>query len=99
MLSAMMRGYAPAWALGDAGGVARFPVLAGIKHHLTIIVDNDSAGRAAASKCSQPWTAAGCEVRRVVPLLRRHAATALNLLWSGSLVNLLLINLPPDSVP
>src|ERR1019366_8495832 len=53
MLSAMMRGYAPAWALGDAGGVARFPVLAGIKHHLTIIVDNDSAGRAAASKCSQ----------------------------------------------
>jgi putative DNA primase/helicase len=67
VLSAMMRGYAPAWALGDAGGVARFPVLAGIKHHLTIIVDNDAAGQAAALKCSRRWTAAGCEVRRVVP--------------------------------
>jgi hypothetical protein len=32
MLSAMMRGYAPAWALGDAGSVAQFPVLADIKH-------------------------------------------------------------------
>ena len=67
MLSAMMRGYAPAWALGDAGGVAAFPVLAGIKHPLTIIVDNDEAGHAAALNCSKRWTSAGRAVRRVVP--------------------------------
>jgi hypothetical protein len=53
MLSAMMRGYAPAWALGDAGSVAQFPVLADIKHNLTIIVDNDAAGQAAARECSR----------------------------------------------
>jgi hypothetical protein len=67
MLSAMVRGYAPAWTLGDAGGVAQFPVLADIKLHLTIIVDNDAAGQSAALKCSQRWTNAGREVRRVVP--------------------------------
>jgi putative DNA primase/helicase len=52
--------------VGDAGGVARFPVLAGIEC-LTILVDNDATGQAAALECSKRWTGAGCEVFRVLP--------------------------------
>jgi putative DNA primase/helicase len=68
ILSAMMRGFTPAWALGDTGNLGAFPILSGIEA-LTIIVDNDAneAGQAAALKCSRRWTAAGCEVRRVIP--------------------------------
>jgi hypothetical protein len=68
MLAAMMRGFVPAWALGDAGGVSSFPVLAGIDA-LTIVVDNDEsgAGQQAASACYDRWRDAGREVWCVVP--------------------------------
>ena len=51
-IAGMMLGFAPAWALGDAGSLRSFPVLAGIDA-LTILVDNDAnqAGQAAASEC------------------------------------------------
>jgi hypothetical protein len=54
--------------LGDAGAVAKFPVLAGIGC-LTVLVDNDAngVGQAAALECSRRWTSMGREVFRVVP--------------------------------
>lgn len=73
VLSAMQLGFKPAWAVGDDGGIAKFPVLAGIDA-LTIFVDNDAAdkngrlaGPSAASECSKRWVAAGREVRRIIP--------------------------------
>jgi hypothetical protein len=41
-------------------------VLADIKHNFTIIVDNDAASQAAARECSQSWTSADREVRRII---------------------------------
>lgn len=54
--------FAPAWAALDAGGLASFPVLAGIES-LTIAGDHDPAGIRAAHACAQRWTEAGREVR------------------------------------
>jgi hypothetical protein len=78
MIAARMRGLRPAWAVGSAGALKNFPVLNGVEA-LTIIVDHDlpdrngrQAGQEAALECSQRWTAAGREVRRVVP--RRQGA-------------------------
>jgi hypothetical protein len=68
MLGAMMLGYRPAWALGDRGNLAYFPLLAAIDA-LTIIVDNDENGdgQKAAARCYDRWFAAGREVWCVVP--------------------------------
>jgi putative DNA primase/helicase len=68
VLSAMRLGFSPAWALGDAGSLRRFPVLSGIEC-LTIIVDNDESGtgQRAALECSSRWTSAGREVFRIIP--------------------------------
>jgi hypothetical protein len=78
MIAARMRGLRPAWAVGSAGALKNFPVLGGVEC-LSIIVDHDlpdkngrQAGQEAALECSQRWTAAGREVRRVVP--RRQGA-------------------------
>jgi Toprim domain len=65
-LSGMTLGYAPAWAIGCAGGLRAFPVLAGIES-LTVLVDHDRAGQEAAAACSARWTSAGREVFRFVP--------------------------------
>jgi putative DNA primase/helicase len=68
VLSGMTLGYVPAWALGDAGELAAFSVLPGVKS-ITILVDHDhsGAGQRAALKCSSRWTDAGREVFRLVP--------------------------------
>jgi CHC2 zinc finger/Toprim domain len=78
MIAARMRGFRPAWALGSAGAIKQFPVLAGIGA-LTILVDNDEADRNgrragpdAAAECSARWTAADREVRRIVPRRTGH---------------------------
>jgi hypothetical protein len=73
-IAGMMLGFTPMWALGSAGAIASFAVLPGVKC-LTILTDNDKAnvitgktpGQNAARECSQRWTEAGCEVRRIVP--------------------------------
>ena len=67
-LSAMMLGLTPAWALGDAGAIGTFPVLAGIDG-LTILVDHDASGtgQKQAAKCRDRWLAAGREVLTVQP--------------------------------
>jgi hypothetical protein len=68
VLAAMMRGFAPAWALGDAGSVERFPVLPGVEA-VTICVDNDAnaVGQKASATCFDRWRAAGREVWCLVP--------------------------------
>jgi putative DNA primase/helicase len=76
VLSAMQLGFRPAWALSGTSGIKAFPVLNGIGS-LTILVDNDGngAGPRVALDCSTRWTAAGHEVRRVIP---RHPGDDLN---------------------
>ncbi len=68
VLSGMVLGFTPAWAVGDADNLKNFPVLAGIEC-LTVLVDHDASGtgQRAALECSARWTDAGCEVRRVLP--------------------------------
>jgi putative DNA primase/helicase len=58
----------PAWAVGDAGNLAAFPVLPGVDS-LTILVDHDESGtgQRAALECSRRWTNAGQEVFRIIP--------------------------------
>ena len=67
-LAAMALNFRPMWALGDAGEIAKFPLLPGIET-LTIIVDNDAnrTGQDSALECSLRWTSMGREVFRVVP--------------------------------
>jgi putative DNA primase/helicase len=67
-LAGMALNFCPTWALGDAGAVAKFPVLQGVEC-LTILVDNDASGtgQASALECSGRWTGEGREVFRVVP--------------------------------
>ena len=67
-LAGMALNFKPAWALGFAGAIAKFPVLPGIEC-LTILVDNDASGtgQTKALECSRRWTSMGCEVFRVVP--------------------------------
>ena len=48
----------PAWAAIDSGGLAKFPVIDGIKR-LVILVDHDDAGMAAATAGRARWEAAG----------------------------------------
>jgi hypothetical protein len=52
----------PTWAIGDANGIAKFPVLAGVES-LTILAENGCAANAAAVEaCGERWSAAGREV-------------------------------------
>jgi putative DNA primase/helicase len=54
-------GYAPVWAVIDAGNLKALPVLPGIET-LVIGADNDAAGTAAARACAARWADAGAEV-------------------------------------
>jgi hypothetical protein len=72
-LAAMALGFRPAWAVGHAGGIARFPILAGIET-LTLVIDNDhpdangrQAGHAAARECGRRWMEAGRQILNVIP--------------------------------
>lgn len=62
-LAVISLGFRPTWALLSAGGIGRFPALAGIQA-LTIFADNDvsGTGERAALDCSTRWQAAGAEV-------------------------------------
>jgi putative DNA primase/helicase len=52
--------FSPIWAALDAGNIASFPLLNGIEG-LTVLVDNDDAGRAAFEKVATRWRAVGKE--------------------------------------
>lgn len=63
-LAGMQLGFAPGWALGDAGNLQSFPVIPNVTQ-LTILVDYDRAGEDAARTCMFRWFDAGRKVRRV----------------------------------
>jgi Toprim domain-containing protein len=60
----------PVWALLSSGGLAAFPVLAGIEC-LWIAVGHDPAGERAAHTCADHWRVAGREVFLVRPRAER----------------------------
>jgi putative DNA primase/helicase len=61
-------GLRPAWALLNTGGIANFPVLAGLDG-LRIFLENDANGASvrAAQQCASRWYLAGCNVLYVFP--------------------------------
>lgn len=67
-LACIGMGFRPMWIALSAGGIASFPVLAGIEA-LTIFVDNDPTGRGAAETCTHRWSSAQREVTKVIPAI------------------------------
>ena len=65
MMAARQLGLAPAWALGSAGMVARFPVTS--TGHLRICGERDEASARAIELCGRRWHAAGRRVQLVMP--------------------------------
>jgi putative DNA primase/helicase len=65
MMAARQLGLAPAWALGSAGMVARFPVTSA--GHLRICGERDEASARAVELCTRRWQAAGRQVQVVLP--------------------------------
>jgi len=67
-LAARGLGFRPVWALGSAGPIGTFPVLASIEA-LTILRESDKKGTnaAAAQACARRWIAAGREAIVVNP--------------------------------
>ena len=59
-------GFRPCWALGSAGGIKAFPIVAGVES-LTILAEHDDANRRAIDACAGRWHAAGREVIVVEP--------------------------------
>jgi hypothetical protein len=57
----------PTWALGDANGIEKLPVLDGIES-LTFLIENGCAANAKAIEvCGTRWRNAGREVRKAIP--------------------------------
>jgi hypothetical protein len=75
-LAGMAMGFRPAWALGSAGSIRNFPVLAGIDC-LTIVTDHDDEGKRAADACRERWTNAGREVLIVMSAVESEDANDL----------------------
>jgi hypothetical protein len=65
-LAVIGTGWAPIWAMGSAGAMARFPVLPGIEA-LTIFADTDEVGLKAARTVGQRWANAGREALVLKP--------------------------------
>jgi putative DNA primase/helicase len=65
-MAANQMGYGPAWAVGCANAVKRFPVLPGVGR-LILLEENNAASREAVAACGQRWARTGREVIRVVP--------------------------------
>ncbi len=67
-MAARQMGLKPAWALGSAGAIARFPVLAGVDV-LTVFAETDDAGANARAieEVGARWRTAGCEIYVVTP--------------------------------
>jgi hypothetical protein len=66
-LAARAMGLKPAWALGSAGAIKNFPLLAGVEC-LSILVELDAgASDKASAECAERWHAAGREVITLAP--------------------------------
>jgi putative DNA primase/helicase len=70
-LAARQLGFRPVWALGSAGAIGAFPVLAGIDA-LTILAETDDKGANLmnAQVCARKWIEAGREVSIIEPNIR-----------------------------
>jgi hypothetical protein len=79
-LAGMVFGFAPAWALGSAGAIAKFPVLSGIEA-LTVLAerDADGANERATRECFGRWSAAGRDVFRVTSMIGGDTNDALTM--------------------
>jgi hypothetical protein len=68
-LSGYPLGLWPAWALGSADAIAKFPLIPGVGH-LVIHCENDSSGTSArvVRECGNRWYAAGREVTLAEPV-------------------------------
>jgi hypothetical protein len=73
VLAGMAFGFRPAWALGSAVNLKKFPVFSGVET-LVVLVDHDhpdlrgrTAGQEAAEAVSHRWRMSGREVLRVMP--------------------------------
>jgi hypothetical protein len=62
-LAGMVFGFAPAWALGSADAIRKFPTLSGVDA-LTILGEPGDANARAVMECFDRWSAAGREVFR-----------------------------------
>jgi hypothetical protein len=67
-LAARMLGFRPAWAVGSAGAIGAFPLLAGVDG-LTILAETDDAGAnaRAVKACAGRWSAAARDVIVATP--------------------------------
>lgn len=61
-LAGQQLGYRPVWALGSAGAIAAFPVLAGIET-VIVLAESDDASSRAAEACCERYEAAESEAR------------------------------------
>jgi hypothetical protein len=85
-LAGIAFGLRPAWALGSAGAIAKFPVLAGIEV-LTVLGENDGgANERAYRECGERWDAAGREVFIARPPVGKDLADTLVAVMSGNYV-------------
>jgi hypothetical protein len=75
LAAARMFDFAPIWATGDADGMARFPLMAGIEE-LTAIADQDASGTGerAAHAVTDRYSAAGRYAGIVIPKARGDIA-------------------------
>ena len=66
-LALYLAGCRPIWALGSAGGIARFPVIFGVGE-LVICADHDKngVGQRAAAECTKRWNATTHQRARIV---------------------------------
>ncbi len=72
-LAARQLGLRPVWALGSAGAIGKFPVIAGVEE-LTILGERDvGASRKAADECRANW-----RLQRVALLLPARGAKDFN---------------------
>ena len=62
-LALIAQGHAPVWALGSAGGIARLPIVAGVRE-LVICADNDASwtGKKAAAAAMMTWGERACAI-------------------------------------
>ncbi|MGE7469242.1 AAA family ATPase [Bosea sp. NPDC003192] len=65
-LSGHGMGFAPTWAMGSAGAIAKLPVVNGVDT-LTILGEHDAANASAARACGVRWRDAGREVLIALP--------------------------------
>jgi putative DNA primase/helicase len=65
-MAARQLGHRPAWALGSAGAISRFPLIEGVRE-LRILGETGEASREAVQTCGHRWHAAGRKVKVVMP--------------------------------